>query len=326
MNRLHQILLGVLVVQLALVGFVFWPRSTSANAAGAPLLGQVKADDVATLTITDKQGSTKLAKQGDQWVVPDADNYPADAAKINPLITKLVALKGDRLVTTTTASQSQLQVADDNYVSKVDLQGASGTNYTIYLGSMTGGSSTHVRVGGQSNVYLASDIYTWDVKSDVSSWVDTAYLSMPSENVTAMTVKNANGELVFTKDAQGKWQLADLAAGEQLNDSAVSSLVSLASSVRLTRPLGKQDKPEYGMAQPLATVILKAKKDNADVTYTLQVGAKDSSDNTYVAKLADSEYYVRVNSYGVDDLVTKKHSDFLVVPTPVPTGTPASGN
>ena len=49
MSRLNQILIVLLVVQLALVGFIFWPRPAS-EAQGDPLLADFNADEVVTLT------------------------------------------------------------------------------------------------------------------------------------------------------------------------------------------------------------------------------------------------------------------------------------
>jgi hypothetical protein len=324
MNRLQQILIGALVVQLALVGVVFWPRTPASATAGAPLFGTVKPTDITTVTVSDTSASTKMTRQGDGWVLPDAGNYPADAKKLNDLATKLAGLKNDRLVTQTAASHNQLQVADTNYSSKVDFQ-AAGAAHTLYIGSSAGGSSTHVRVGGQNEVYLTSGINNYDIKGDVTGWVNTQYISTTLTDVTGMTLKNASGELSFAKDAQGKWQLAGLAAGEQISDTAMSELLNAATSLQLTKPLGNKDDPAYGMAQPLGMLTVKTKKDNQEKTYKIQVGAKDAKDNTYVVKWSDSPYYVRASSYSVSAIVDKKRADYTQhAPTPTSAAGPAS--
>jgi hypothetical protein len=153
-------------------------------------------------------------------------------------------------------------------------------------------------------------------------------MSVTQEDVVSMTLKNANGEWSFTKDEGGQWQMAGLQPGEQFNANNLTSLLSQYSSVRLTQPLGKADRPEYGMAQPLATVTLKTKKDNTEATYTLQIGAKDTGDGSYVVKASTSDYYVRVAEYTAQDAVERQRSDFLVQPTPTPAptgGTPQAG-
>jgi hypothetical protein len=328
MNRLQQILIGVLVVQLALVGVVFWPRPSSASAS-APLFGQIKPTDISTMTISDKNASTKVTRQGDGWVLPDAGNYPADGTKLNKLADEIAGLKNDRLVTQTAASQDQLEVSDSNYASKVDFQ-AAGAAHTLYIGSMAGGASTHVRVGGQNPVYLTSALSNYDVKGDAAGWINTQYVSVTVAEVTSMSLKNVSGELSFSKDAQGNWQLDGRTASEQTNTSAVDSLLSAATSMQITKPLGNKDDPSYGMAKPTAVLTVKTKTGSQEKSYTITVGAKDDKDSSYVVKWSDSPYYVRASSYTVSYLVEKARADYIQqpTPTPAPAGTPvaAPGN
>lgn len=321
MNKLQRILLAVLAAQLVLAVIVFWPRAATTG-AGSPLLN-IKSEDVTGLTISDDQGRTvKLAKAADGWIAASAADYPADATKITPVLDKLAAITAGQPVAQTAASHAQLQVADNKYVRKVELQTAGGAQ-TLYLGSASGARATHVRLAGQDAVYLARDVATWEVSGDVLSWIDAAYLSVPTTDVTAFTVKNANGEFAFTKNEAGVWTLAGLAEGETLNTGAVTTLLNQAASVRLTAPLGKTDDPAYGLAQPSATVTLTAKSGDQTRTVTLTIGAKNGTDNSYVVKSSESAYYVRVAEFSVKDLVEKARDGLLQQPpTPTPTVVP----
>jgi hypothetical protein len=300
--------------------------------AGA-LLGEIKAEDITSLAIRDDKGvSIRLARQGDpstgsgqvKWVLPEADDYPADGTKITPVLTRLVGLKNNRLVTQTAASHKRLKVADDDFLRRLDLQTSGGASRTLYLGTSAGARATHVRVSGQDQVYLSGDLAIWDVNADSASWIDTAYFSVPQADVVAFTLGNANtvtasgGQWSLTKDAQGTWTLEGLAAGEQLDTNKVTALLNLVTSVRMTRPLGKTEQPAYGLTQPAAMVTLKTRKEDQEKTYTLTVGAQDAQDNSYVVKSSESPYYVRVAEYSVKELVEKKREDFLLVPTPTP--------
>ena len=327
MNRLHQVLIGVLVVQLVLIGVVFWPRNGGAAAAGVPLFGQINATDISTITISNAQSSVKFVRQGDKWVLPDAGDFPADATKLSPLAEKLAAAKTDRLITRTADSLKRLQVADDTYNSKIDFTTSAGASHTLYLGASAGGGATYVRVAGQNEVYQSADIQGYSITPDVSTWINPVYVSATPDDIVGLTVKNAGGENVFTKDAQGKWQMQGLAAGEQVNDNNVTSIATQLTSLSMSRPLGKTDDAAYGLAQPLAVVTFTTKSNNK--TTTLTVGAKDPKDNTYVVKSSDSEYYVRVADYTMTTIVERKRAEFLVQPTPTPgpaaapTATPA---
>ena len=130
MTRLHQILIGVLVAQLILVGLVFFLPKPG-QAAATPLLGTLKAEDITSLVIRDDKGTTlKLAKSASGWVLPDAGDFPADGAKITPVTVKLAALKTGRSVAQNEANFKRLQVADDTFQRKVEIGHGRGARPT----------------------------------------------------------------------------------------------------------------------------------------------------------------------------------------------------
>ena len=320
MNKWQRILTILLVAQLALGVFVFWPRP-AAGSGGQPLLANLTADQITGLAITDEQGNTtRLARQGDAWVAPDAGAYPADAAKITPVLEKLIALKTGRLIAQTPQSHTQLQVADAEFVRKVDVSVAGGSTQTLYLGSPAGGQSAHVRLAGQDSVYLASGLASWEVDSSLLNWINPVYLSFNAADLTSLTLKNQNGEFALTRDAQNNWQLGGLAPGETVDQDKVNTLVNSLTSLRLTKPLGKTDDPAWGLASPTAVVTLIVKNGEQVATTTLTIGAQDATDKSYVVKSSDSEYYVRVAEFIVQDLVQRDRAGFLPAP-PTPAGT-----
>jgi len=316
MKRHNQILAGILVVQVALSVVVFWPKP-AASAERAPLFPEIEAEDILGLTITDADGNVLAVRQvGDAWVLPDADDYPAQADKITPLLEKIVGLTTGRLVTRTDASHRRLQVAVDEFSRRIDFELADGTNHTLYLGSSPSYGAIHFRVDGQSEVYLTSDIGSYETGAAVASWIDPSYPTVAQEDVTEMTLQNGNGEFTFTRDAgDGNWTMEGLATDETLNEAQVDNLLRRATSVVIVRPLGKEEKPAYGMDEPGALVTLGG----GEKTVTLRVGAKDPTDNSYVVISSESPYYVHVAEYGVQNLLESTRDDFLQLePTPTP--------
>jgi hypothetical protein len=325
MKRTQTILLGVLVLQLALAALTLWPRSTNANGNGGPLFPKLAASDVVALTVFDKPDtSINLAKQGDKWVLPDAGNFPADGSKISALLTKIIGITTDRLIATNASSQAQLQVAPDQYVHRIDVKTTDGTTRTLYMGSSPGSGEVNVRAGDQNNVFLGQNLNSSDASAEAGSWINPTYLTVTATEVSSFTLKNASGQLAFSKDSSGNWTLSDRKPSETMNQSAVTSLLGLVASLNMSAPLGTAEKPEYGMAHPGAVLTVQSKENNQNKTVTLNVGAnKNTKDNTYVVKSSDSPYYVTVSEYNVDDMIQKKRSDFLQLP-PTPTPGPTS--
>lgn len=327
MDKTIRILIGLLIAQLVIAAVVLWPRP-AATGSNEPLFPGLTVDAIVSVKVSDDTGhNVQVAKRGNEWVLPDADDYPAQADRVTALLNKIVALKTSRLVTQTVASHKRLRVAADDFARRVDLTTADGETSTLFIGTAPQAQATHVRAEGQDQVYLTDELTAFDAGAQPSAYVNTAYVSVPAADVTGLTLQNAQGQLVLQKDANGAWTLADLALTEQVDSAAVDNLVRRATSMTLLRPLGKQAKPEYGLDAPVAVVTLAVRSgDGQSQTITLRVGAQDPADNSYVVSSSQSPYLVRVAEFGVQDLVTKGRADVLAQPTPTPTveATPAA--
>jgi hypothetical protein len=317
MKRHNQILIGVLVVQVVLSLVVFWPKSSAAIESG-PLFPDLESDDIAALTVTDTDGNSVTLRQvTGNWVLPDADDYPAQADIITPVLEKIAGLTTGRLVTRTDSSHKRLQVAANDFVRRIEFETSDGEQHTLYLGSSPSYGATHFRVDRQGETYLTGDLTAWDVNAAFGSWIDTTYLSIPQDDVIKMTLENANGVFVFTRDEENNWTMDGLAEDESLAQTEVTSAVRQASTLNMTSPLGKQTQADYGMDEPSAVATIET----ADKTITVWVGAQDPDDNSYVVHSSESPYYVRVSEYGVQSLVENARADFIEVPpTPTPEG------
>jgi len=330
MNKRNQILAAILVLQVVLIGVVFLLPGLGFGVRGAArggpaksLFPGVEADRIVGLTIRDGQGqSIGLARRPNGWVLPEADDYPCKEDKVTSFLSKLVALKTDRLVTQTSGSHKRLKVSEADFERLVEFELADGTRHKLYLGTSAAAQASHMRADDQNEVYLSSNLSTWDVGTTAAAWVDTSYLSVPQDQVIALTLENASGRLDFTRISTDTWTMQGLGAAERLDQNKVQSLVSRATSISMSQPLGKQEKAEYGLGKPSAVVTLQTRTaDGASRTYTLRVGAKDDKDNSYIVRSSESEYYVRVSEWAVNDLVQKGRQDFLELPpTPTPQG------
>jgi len=323
MNRQNKILAGVLALQMVIAAAIFWPRP-SATSGGGSLFAGLAADQIIKLTISDATGQVQLAKGQSGWVLPQADDYACQASKVQPLLDKLVALKADRLVAQTSASHKRLKVADQDYERSIEFELADGTRHKLYLGTSAGYQTTHVRVQGKDEVYLASGLSVTDASAQASGWVDPIYLSVPQDQVTALMVENRNGHFEMEKNEAGAWTLKGLAPGETANASNIQSLVSRAASIVLTQPLGKKEQDAYGLKTPKAVITLQSRDQAGAVkTYSLRVGAQDEKDNSFVVISSESPYFVRAGIGTLQDFVEKGRDYFLQLPpTPALTTTP----
>lgn len=321
MNRTQRILTLILGIQIILIVVITWPRGGEVQ-AGKALLGELDPSQVSRILIEDADGnSITLEKSGVSWVLPEADDYPADSGKIEPMLQKLAAIQTNRLVTRTAGSHKRLGVADDDFQRRVTLESAGGESSVLFVGSSSGARATHVRTNGEDEVFLTGEISTFDVGASASSWIDTSYISLPSDQVTGMQIENANGIFVFEKDAEsGEWSMNDIPEGREINSGSITSLVNRLTSLNMVQPLGKQEQPEYGFDKPSAIVTLIAPGENESTRlYTIEIGAKLTESEDYYVRSTESEYIVQVAGFNLDALVNNTQEDFLQeVPTPTP--------
>ena len=130
----NRILAAALVLQVVIAIVVFWPSQPTA-ASGEPLFAELEVGDFASLTVTDGAdgAAVVLSLMDGDWVLPAADDYPADETKVVALLAKIVALTSDRLVARTETSHARLGVADDDFVRRVDIQTQDGAEHAFLL-------------------------------------------------------------------------------------------------------------------------------------------------------------------------------------------------
>ncbi|MCB0212802.1 MAG: DUF4340 domain-containing protein [Anaerolineae bacterium] len=308
-NRLQQILLITLVVQIALAVWLFWPKPAASQTSG-PLLGDIATDSVTALTISDSDNTLTLAKKDDGWVLPDAGDFPVTAEQVTTLLDNIEKVQTNRLVTQTDTSHRRLQVAPDDFNRRLELTLSDGTTHDLYVGSSAGAGATHVRADSQPEVYLTGDINAFDINPQASSWIDTLYFTVPQTTTTQLTLENGNGTFEFVKDGEN-WTMSDLAEDETFNQNAFTTMLNQLISVRMTEPIGTEAQADFGLDKPQATVTLGTTAE----TYTLMVGAKNPEDSDdYVFKASNSPYYVRISSFTGDNLINKTRADFLEAP------------
>ncbi len=316
MKRHIQILTIILILQIGLTAVVLWPRSADTAEIKEPLLTDLTSEDIQQIEIEDGDGdSVTLVRSEDGWVLTEVDDFPAVTAKVDTLITGLLEITNDRLITRTESSHRQLKVAADDFERKIVLSSEDASLRTLYIGSSPSFGSAHVRLEGEDETYLTGSIAAHQANADAASWVDTAYHSVPQEEIRAIRLKNVNGAWEFEKDEEGNWSLAGLVEGEELNASTMSVLENRAASINLSEPLGLEASAAYGLAEPLAILVIETD----EKTITLYVGAFDEESSTYVVKSSESQYFVRVSEFTASPLVENTDEDFItLLPTPTP--------
>ena len=306
------------MLQIALVALAFWPRGTAVTES-RPLFANLSADDIQRVTMIDENGdSIELMRQGDGWVLPTADNFPADSERVTEILGKIAKIQTNRLIAQTEASHKRLQVADDDFLRRINLTRSDNTVETLFVGSSPNAQGTHVRRGGEDETYLTGEVQSWELSPLLSGWIDAVYVSLTQADVNQVVVENGNGRLEFARVSDSEWELAELGSNDDFNQTAFTTLLNRIANLRMNAPLGKVAAAGYGFNAPQATVTVITNDD----TFTLTIGNKNEETDTYNAKWSGSDYYVTVSSFSVEQFTTATPSDFVQQPTPAPEAVP----
>ena len=307
-DRKLQWLTSLALGQLLLVLVVFWPAGS--KEAGELLFSDRTTEDIIELQLVNVDGERmNLAKQGDDWAMSDADNFPVSVEKVDPLITKLLALKTDRIVATTDNSHIRLEVSSEKYKRKIDIVWADDTINTLLLGNSAGTGAMHFRLMSADEVYLTSALTAWDANTTPSRYIDTQYFALDKESIESIELNNNSGRFVLER-TNGKWLYDGLKEGEIFDQSSMDTFLVQVSSIRMVSPLGNTFNDSYGLNNPQAVLSISTNNEGELQEHSFTVGSQ-SGDN-YIVSASSSEYYALVSAYNGNNLVEKTHSDFIV--------------
>jgi hypothetical protein len=349
MTRGNQILVVILVLQLILTVVAFASNAPVSAPASGALLPGFKMENVTGITLKDAdKNELVLAKNASgNWVLPNADNFPVSDTQVNAFLSKVQALKANRLIAQSSTSFNRLHVSADSYERLVEFKETGDKVERLYIGTASSGSATHMRANDQDQVFLITGLAATDATTRAATWISAPYFSVNQDNIAILRVKNAQGVFEFSK-VSGTWTLNGLAQGEVLKTDSVTGLLGQITSISTTLPLGLKAQDQYKMNPPAVSVTLLIREtvqasatptvamqplvasptalvqptaQTIETTFTLDFGAK-LADGNYVLKSSQSAYYIEVATSVAEAFLNLKRADLLVPPTATPTVTP----
>jgi hypothetical protein len=327
MNRLNQILIGLLVVQVGLALLVFLGDDEATIGELKPVVANLEASAIDRIQVFDRRGDPDdkgaeesegagkqdksdsepkvvLERRGSEWVLASHHDYPAVADRITGLLDKVIAMRSRGPVASGTARQRQLEVAEDRYQRKLVL--SAGKNaITLYVGASAGARQTSVRLEGQDQVHGVSGVTSYGIGADPGSWIDTTYFKVDRKEIASFEVVNRNGSFLLEQTGDNQWsatvdgQPLVIPKGSELNTTTIDELVAKLASVHMVEP----GDPARQVTSPLATVTIRTRDPNAasapdrggedaDAPVTSQPAAE------YILDIVEADavdrYYVRV--------------------------------
>ncbi len=202
-----------------------------------------RINEVAALKIASKETEVNLIFVGDQWVLQEKANYPADFSKVKKLIVGISDFKTIEAKTTEPEKYGRLGVQDvgesgDIDSSRIDFMSKAGN----IIESVLIGKNKEARVAGASSalyVRKAAEAKSWLVSGDVHlpsnvlDWLDNSIVDIKPAEIQAVTIKNSDDTQLSIKKATAEdehFVVLDLPEGETLKSESIAD--GLANSLQ----------------------------------------------------------------------------------------------
>jgi hypothetical protein len=311
----QNLLIGALVVQLGLAAFTWRPGNN--EIAPATSLIEAKKESITAIEISRKPDEgkeadpVKLTKEGDKWVVASASNYPADQAKIDELLDNLTKLKVRGAIATQATSHEALHVGVNDYGKKLSLT-IDGATQGFVLGAAAS-NSLHVRKDGAAEVFLARGVSEWSIRDTDKSYFKAEYIDLKMEELSSLSLTNANGTLTFARGEGDTWSLQAIPAGETADGEKVASLVRKLTKLRMNEPVGTTKDPSMGLDGKVRVSWTKV-DGQTSTTAGFDIGA--DIENDVFLKSDENNFVVRVSKYAVEEFKSATIASLLAGATP----------
>ncbi|TLM77323.1 DUF4340 domain-containing protein [Microbulbifer harenosus] len=297
MKNLQKILSGVLALQLVLAAGLFWDASARQQAqAQQTRLVDAETDALKRLEIAGDGNSVTLARKNGQWQLPDLHDLPVDSDKLDTLLEKLTALKGNWPVATSASARERFEVAEDKFRKHLKLYTAEGDTpaLELFVGTSPGFRKVHVRRAGDDAIY-AVELNSFDLPENADSWLDKTLLA-------AGDIEHIEGpDYQLRKDGEN-WKFADTGseAAPAVDPGKARELASALEKLRITAPVSEVPEVEE-------TEVLVQTKDG-ELRYRFL-----HADDKYYVRRSDREQVFEIAKYDFDRVTDKRHDNLVLV-------------
>jgi hypothetical protein len=303
MNSLTtRILAGLLAAQLLLaIGLHLAGADYTAFEPEGPLVA-FDADAIDGLTIADADGSVRLARTDDGWVLPDRGDFPADTASVDRLLENLGKLEKGWPVATTAGALERFEVANDTFERRIALLDGDAEQAVLYVGTSPGLRKAHLRPAGDDQVY-AGEFSTWEAGASPDDWIDKDRLTLDADSITAITLPDVKLE----RDGE-TFKVVDLADGETARPEAIATLVSRLSTLRIQSVAEAPDLPD---GEP-SRIIELTRKDAEPLTY--QIWKADDDGGAAQLRRSDVEQTLDIAGFLAQQLIDTDRAALVEAP------------
>lgn len=234
--KTNHVLAGATVVLLVLSGWTYHESVTRAERfeRGQKLLPNLNPDEIAEIVVKKGDDETHLRRQGDEFVIVNADGYPAANDSVNRFIRDVLELSLEKKVGSGEDLEKELELGPD-FTDTVEVVFKNANekemvHFFVGKGAGDGGGNFVVRADGEDRtVYLTSSgAY---LRAEPDGYLKKEIVDVKADDVIAIT--GPDYRIVKAEEGDA-YELEDLPAGKK-QTSKVASAKSMLAGLRFTK-------------------------------------------------------------------------------------------
>jgi hypothetical protein len=263
LTRTQLALVALLGLQIALIAAFSWPGTgRTSGTEPRPWLPDLDAEQVSAVVIEDDQDRTvELRRAGEEWTLPERDDFPVEAGRVAELLDKLAEIRVRAPVVQQEEFHESLEVTGEAFRRRVILLGEDPSEpiAELFIGTSPQYQIHHARRATEDAVYEITGLSTSDLRAEPAEWARPGVVDVDASRVVRLELENEHGAFVLARDGeQAEWKVVEPAGRSDtaLDTASVEELIERIGRLRVAKPVGAIDEQEQGFASPVATVRL----------------------------------------------------------------------
>jgi Domain of unknown function (DUF4340) len=268
-------------------------RPENVGTLGRALFKELKAADIAAITIAEPKATLTVQRKDERWVIAERGDFPADLSKVREFVLKVIGLKVGQSEPLGEKDRARLNL--DASGTRVEFLGADGKP----LGALVAGKKHFKREvenpdkaipdgrfvvlpGEAGTAYLVADPLT-QATARTSEWIDRASFQVEKVKTLEVRYPEGSGYRIERPADNAEWKLVGAKPGEKL-EIPKANAASYSLQLLELADVAPKDASDTGLDKPIridATTL-----DGA--AYAIRVG-----------KLAGENYYVTFTTSGI---------------------------
>lgn len=248
-----------------------------------------------------------LSRRGDGWIIATLGDFPADDAKVEQMLRRLLAIDRDRPVDSDRDSLRAFRLTDEDFARRITLARGEEVLATVIVGTSQGPRQVHARLPGEAQAYTVT-FGLFDAVPAAAEWIDKGVLRIAPDDIAAIDVAGLRLVAPAKGGVEG-WHLEDPGKSGVLNPTAAEHLLDLLADLQIEGML-PAEASEADIAAPelTLTVVLRS---GAELVYDL---SRSEPSSGYALAVSRFPQVFLLSPYAAHQIIDAAQRDRLLEP------------